>query len=59
MNRGYSFQKIKYYLQKDCFNMSLISSKISELETRKDVSENLMMKYLSRSGIIKKNSKFH
>ncbi len=56
MNRGYSFQKIKYYLQKDCFNMSLISSKISELETRKDVSENLMMKYLSRSGIIKKKT---
>ena len=56
MRRGYSLKKIKYYLQKDCFDLNLIDSKISKFEGNKDVGEKLMMKYINKSGILKKKT---
>ncbi|MBS91705.1 MAG: hypothetical protein CMM95_01445 [Rickettsiales bacterium] len=58
MNKGYSLKKIKYYLQKDYFNINLINSKISEYEADEDINEKLMNKCVNKSGILKKNQNF-
>ncbi len=53
-NKGYSIKKIKLFLKKNFFDENLINQKTKILELELDLEAQLIDKYLTKNGLLKK-----
>ena len=51
--RGFSFKKMRMYLKKNFFNENLINEQLHLLENKDEIQNELIKKYLSKSGLYK------
>jgi len=49
--RGFSFKKMRMYLKKNFFNENLINEQLHLLENKDEIQNELIKKYLSKSGL--------
>ena len=49
--RGFSFKKMRMYLKKNFFNENLINEQLHLLENEDEIQNELIKKYLSKSGL--------